>query len=59
MVSIGLYAENKRWIYHKKETGELDNFDRGNVIPRNWLLILFSESLGLFIFLSFYLIYGF
>jgi len=46
MVSIGLYAENKRWIYHKKETGELDNFDRGNVIPRNWLLILFFGMIG-------------
>ena len=47
LASIGIYFQSQKWIDRKKENGELGSYDKGNVIPRDWLLIICFGAIGI------------
>jgi hypothetical protein len=53
LASIGIFIQNKQWLEKKKKTGELDDYDRGRVNPRDWLLIICFGIISLVYFLKF------
>lgn len=40
MATAGLYIQNKRWRHEKNKNGGLNNYERGRINPRDWLLII-------------------
>lgn len=54
LFSLALYYFNKQWVADKKRRQELDGFDKWNVIPRGWLLIIIFGAIGIVNILKFF-----
>jgi len=54
LLSIALYYFNKEWVADKKHRKELDNFDKWNITPRAWLLIIIFAAIGIVNILEFF-----
>jgi len=51
--SICWYLISKKWKERKERNMELDGYDKGTIIPRDWLITICFGIMGIIYFLKF------